>query len=154
MLNIEAQSNTAGGRRYRSSGPAADDESMFPPKEQRPSPHAFEVMVTVIHSPLHVGCFLQFPAPPIPEIEAAPAPVVDDRCHCSVFTLASPACAKVFPLRRCDLEGGGGGGAGAALLAAAAARGGRGGGSAGRESGGGLLLSAEDVPKEERLRYR
>lgn len=63
--------------------------------------------------------------------------------------MASPACARVFPLRRCDWEGGGGSGAGAALFAAAA-------GVEGSRAEGGTegRISADEVPSEERLRYR
>lgn len=57
----------------------------------------------------------------------------------------------MFPLRRCDWEGGGGAGAGAALFAAAAAVEGGGGARGGGRDG---RVSAEDVPREERLRYR
>lgn len=165
MLKIEAQS-VAASLRYRSSGEDAinnrDDgdfhSSTLPPNHHhhhRQPLHPSDVLVTVFHSPLHVGCFFQ--APPFTNSStgssysgAVEVAAAGDGCHCSAFTLASPVCAKVFPLRRCDLEGGGGGGAGAALFAAAAV-----GGSKGRGDGlDGGLLSAEDVPKEERLRYR
>lgn len=168
MLKIEAQSTNA-SLRYRAS-PGEINSSLSPPQElhHNPllfssssssfSPHASDVMVTVTHSPLHVGSFFQAPAPSGGRRGRAER----GSCHCSAFTLASPACARVFPLRRCDLVGGGGAGAGAALFSAAAAEasrgglgggGGVGGGGAGGLDGG-LLLSAEDVPMDERRRYR
>lgn len=56
-------------------------------------------------------------------------------------------------MRRCDWEGREDGGAGAALFAAAAAVAVEGGGGAEGDGVGGRM-SAEDVPRDERLQYR
>jgi len=186
MLKIEAQSSSSSRRRFSVSSaptphpssstsiPAAAEGSLYPsattthhstenPRDALPS-----VLVTIVHSPLHVGCFFQ-PSPTKNASTSISNAHSKGQSHapnsaqqqqqqqqqqhqqgCSAFSLASPACAQVFPLRRCDWEGGGGGGAGAALFAAAAAVEG-GGGGRGSDEG---HVSAEEVPREERLRYK
>lgn len=159
MLKIEAQSSSSSRRRFAvpsssssshlappSSAPGATEASLYPsantvhpPAELQHDPLP-SVLVTIVHSPLHMGCFFQSPA----------IGSTTSSRGCSAFSLASPACARVFPLRRCDWEGRGGGGAGAALFAAAAAVEGSGGGDGATEG----HVSAEEVPREERLRYR
>ena len=123
-----------------------------PPPELKSDPPP-SVLVTIVHSPLHVGCFFQPPATRNTARRQESSYSQQQTQHhrgCSAFSLASPACARVFPLRRCDWKGRGGGGAGAALFAAAAAVEGDGGGDGSTEG----EVSAEEVPKEERLRYR
>ncbi len=170
MLKIEAQSSSTSRRRFSvassssfhlpssTSMPAA--ATTHPSTENPRDASSPSVLVTIVHSPLHVGCFFQ-PSPTkdtstntggILSQGHSDAPCLEQKQQkgCSAFSLASPACAHVFPLRRCDWEGGGGGGAGAALFAAAAAVEGAGGG--GRRAEG--HVSAEEVPREERLRYK
>ncbi|CBN74503.1 hypothetical protein Esi_0028_0118 [Ectocarpus siliculosus] len=165
MLKIKAQSSSSGRRRFSKPSPS----STSPPSSSSTQTIATEaaphlaanavdptVLVTIKHSPLHVGCFFQAST----TITSGGGSSVDvdqpldsqgqHQKGCSAFSLASPACARVFPLRRCDWEGGGGGGAGAALFAAAAAV--EGGGGGGGETRG--HVSAEEVPRGERLRYR
>ncbi|CAM9703344.1 unnamed protein product, partial [Laminaria digitata] len=138
--------------------PASVSSSSFPstthPASQPYLPAS--VIVSVMHSPLHIGCFLQSTVPGNSDSREQPrrsqAQAGGGQVErCCAFSLASPACARVFPLRRCDWGGGGGGGAGAALFAAAAAV--EGGGGAGEGSAVGRV-SAEEVPQEQRLRYR
>ncbi|CAM9517687.1 unnamed protein product, partial [Ectocarpus fasciculatus] len=172
MLKIKAQSSSSGRRRF--SKPSPSSSSSSPPSsssiqtiatEAAPSVSAATaaavdptVVVTIKHSPLHVGCFFQTTSTTSTSSGGGSSVNVDQtldsegqrREGCSAFSLASPACARVFPLRRCDWEGGGGGGAGAALFAAAAAVDGGGGGDG--ETRG--HVSTEEVPREERLRYR
>lgn len=112
---------------------------------------AWNVHVTVIHVPIHIGCFLQAPTSVIGNGDTSNGVSDPGSNHagcCSAFTLASPACARIFPLRRCDLQGGGGQGVSAAMISAA--------GAAERNGSEGVdgKISAEDVPREERLRYR
>lgn len=170
MLKIDAEGGTS--RRRYSSGVAATSDDAGPDCLDRDfhgpdsaASHPPEnVLVSVVHSPIHIGCVLQAPAS-LSGDEATTDPKVAaaGRGHhgvptaaaggghmgqCSVFTLASPTCARLFPLRRCDLEGGGGEGAGAALLSAAAAV------EGGERQGAEGRVSAEDVPRNERLRYR
>ena len=149
MLKIEAQSNSS---RFRSGGFPSDASSftfdvegpfaLSPavPHHREPPP---TVLVSVLHSPLHMGCFLQ--CPPCPN-RPTDYEEQGERQRCPAFSLAGPACAGTFPLRRCDI--GGIGGAGAALLSAAGVVEGKGEGiSEGR-------ILAEEVPRDERLRYR
>lgn len=156
MLKIDAQSSSVGRRRKAGavSSPSRDFSGL-----SRLSPHTpdspvskppQDVLVTVIHSPIHMGSLLQAPAPRDrnARVTTTGSPSAEHRGRCSAFALSSPACARVFPLRRCDLKGGGGEGAGAPLLAAAA--GADGAGTQGRDG----LVTAEDVPREERLRFR
>lgn len=141
-----APSNSAPGATEASLSPSAT--SLYPPAEQQRDPSS--VLVTIVHSPLHVGCFFQSPAIRSTDpVITGTSPVYQQK-GCSAFALASPGCARIFPLRRCDWEGAGGGGAGAALFAAAAAA--EGGGA--RDSSAEGHVSAEEVPREERLRYR
>lgn len=176
MLKIQAQSSSTSRRRF--AAPSSSPSPAFPSSSPMPIPTedslyappattlhppnehhgdaSPSVSVAIMHSPLHLGCFFQPPTArttnslnPTPGQTACPDHD-DQQQGCSAFSLASPACARVFPLRRCDWEGGGGGGAGAALFAAAAAVEGGGGG----DGGGGGHASAEEVPREERLQYR
>lgn len=101
-----------------------------------------EVLVSVLHSPLHMGCF--FRCPP----SSGGYSVRDEPQICPAFSLANPACAGTFPLRRCDVGGVGASEVGELLAAAASVEG---------EGGDGTLegrISAEEVPRDERLRYR
>lgn len=172
MLKIEAQSSSSSRRRFSvpssssssssshpapsNSAPGATEASLYPsattlhpPAEQQLEPLP-SVLVTIVHSPLHMGCFFQAPAIRSTNPAITRASPAQQQKGCSGFSLASPSCARVFPLRRCDWEGRGGGGAGAALFAAAAAVKGGGGGDGSTEG----QVSAEEVPREERLRYR
>ncbi|CAM9353211.1 unnamed protein product, partial [Ectocarpus sp. 13 AM-2016] len=165
MLKIKAQSSSSGRRRFSKPSPSSSSppsSSSIQTIATEAAPHLAStavdptVLVTIKHSPLHVGCFFQ--ASTTSTSGGGSSVDVDQpldaegkqRKGCSAFSLASPACARVFPLRRCDWEGGGGGGAGAALFAAAAAV--EGGGGGGGETRG--HVSAEEVPRGERLRYR
>lgn len=152
MLKIDAQSSSTSRHRFSASFPSSSNpgatDALYPthtvpPTGRGSSPN---ISVTVIYSPLHMGCFLQPTTgrnnnPPRSNADA------DEQKACVAFSLASPMCSRVFPLRRCDWEGAGGDGAGAALFAAAAE------GGAGEGSLDGRM-SAEAVPREERLRYR
>lgn len=169
MLKIEAQSSSSSRRRFSVpsassvSAPGVTEASLYPsatlhpPAEHQSDPFP-SVLVSIVHSPLHMGCFFQSPAtrstnpaitPTNPAEKQSPC-VEQQQQLCSAFSLASPRCAQVFPLRRCDWAGRGGGGAGAALFAAAAAVEGGGGGDGSTEG----QVSAEEVPRDERLRYR
>lgn len=165
MLKIKAQSSSSGRRRFSKPSPSSSSppsSSSIQTIATEATPHLASttvdptVLVTIKHSPLHVGCFFQASTTSTSGGGSsldADQPLDSEgqrRRGCSAFSLASPACARVFPLRRCDWEGGGGGGAGAALFAAAAAV--EGGGGGGGETRG--HVSAEEVPRGDRLRYR
>ena len=158
MLKIDAQSSSSSRRRFSvasSSAPGATETSLYPSANILHPPHEHQsnpspsVLVTIVHSPLHVGCFFQPPSTPLKQSSYSEHQTQQQQ-GCSAFSLASPACSRTFPLRRCDWEGRGGAGAGAALFAAAAAVEGGGGGDSSTEG----HVSAEEVPKDERLRYR
>lgn len=173
MLKIDAQSSSSSRRRFSApsssssshpepsnSAPSATEASSIypsvatlPPPPERQSDPFPSVLVTIVHSPLHVGCFFQPPGASGTVQRQSPyseQQTQQQQKGCAAFSLASPACARVFPLRRCDWVGRGGAGAGAALFAAAAAVEGGGGGDGSTEG----HVSAEEVPTEERLRYR
>lgn len=160
MLKIDAQSSSSSRRRFsvasNSAAPGSTEASLYPsatilhPPPEHQSDPSPSVLVTIVHSPLHVGCFFQPPATSQRQSSYSEQQTQHQPKGCSAFSLASPACARTFPLRRCDWEGRGGAGAGAALFAAAAAVEGGGGGDGSTEG----QVSAEEVPKDERLRYR
>lgn len=147
MLKIEAQSSSSRHRFGPPHNPLSALDTTIDPSAPPQTPHrdpSPDVLVAVIHSPLHIGCFLQPPT-------AGSSVKTQEQQRCPSFSLSSPACAGVFPLRRCDWgqARGTGAGAGAALFSAAAAVEGR---EGDRSAEGGV--SAEEVPRDERLRFR
>ncbi|CAN0536670.1 unnamed protein product, partial [Ectocarpus sp. 12 AP-2014] len=121
MLKIKAQSSSSGRRRFSKPSPSSSSppsSSSIQTITTEAAPHLAStavdptVLVTIKHSPLHVGCFFQ--ASTTSTSDGGSSVDVDQpldaegqqRKGCSAFSLASPACARVFPLRRCDWEGG------------------------------------------------
>lgn len=149
MLKIEAQSSSRTSFKGVSSD--ASTSSLFDmdiSPEGVPYNHLghhdppAKVIVSVVHSPLHMGCFLRCPPSP------GGYSVRDEPQICPAFSLANPACAGTFPLRRCDVGGVRASEVGELLAAAASVEG---------EGGDGISegrISAEEVPRDERLRYR
>lgn len=150
MLKIEAQSS----RRISLKGFSSDASrsSLFDieiPSEGTVHNHLHhddppaKVLVSVVHSPLHMGCFLRCPPSP-----GGYYSVRDEPQICPAFSLANPTCAGTFPLRRCDVGGVRASEVGELLAAAASVEG---------EGGDGIFegrISAEEVPRDDRLRYR
>ncbi|CAM9957760.1 unnamed protein product, partial [Discosporangium mesarthrocarpum] len=116
MLKIEAQSRlkplqtpTAGTSGLPSS-PLGDPRPVHPPVSQAPAQP--DVMVSVIHSPLHVGAFLQNwvhgqQGKGIGKGKGKRKENMKPPPGASAFVLGSPECSRAFPLRPCDLRMGG-----------------------------------------------